>query len=239
MLNDYLADLLGDWVLGLNVWSCLLRIGISVLLAAILGWERSSKRHAAGLRTFILVSLASTLTILLDQFLAVKNPDHLFLLSAASVLGIATICVNSILFNSRNQIKGLTTSVGLWACGIVGLLIGAGCYTVTLAAFLALLASLSLFPTFERYLKNRSNHFEIHIELKSPGFLQEFVATIRKLELSIDDIEANPAYAGSGLSVYTVLISIRSPELKKYKTHKDIIEALASLDYINYIEEIG
>lgn len=237
--NDYLAKILGDWVLGLNLGSIILRIALSIVLAAVIGWERSSKRHAAGLRTFILVSLASTLAMLLDQFLTSDGTLHLYLISAASILAIAIICVNSILFNSRNQIKGLTTSAGLWACGIVGLLIGAGCYTVTLIAFLSLLAGLSLFPAVERYLKNRSNHFEVHIELKSPSFLQDFVTTIRKLELTIDDIEANPAYAGSGLSVYTVSISIHSDELKKYKTHKEIIEALKSLDYIYHIEEIG
>ena len=237
--NDYLAKILGDWALGLNLGSIILRIALSIVLAAVIGWERSSKRHAAGLRTFILVSLASTLAMLLDQFLTSDGTLHLYLISAASILAIAIICVNSILFNSRNQIKGLTTSAGLWACGIVGLLIGAGCYTVTLIAFLSLLAGLSLFPAVERYLKNRSNHFEVHIELKSPSFLQDFVTTIRKLELTIDDIEANPAYAGSGLSVYTVSISIHSDELKKYKTHKEIIEALKSLDYIYHIEEIG
>lgn len=239
MPEDIIASVLGEWSVGLTVGSILLRILLSVLLAAVIGWERSSKRHAAGLRTFILVSLASTLAMLLDLYLSAHNDGHLFLISAASVLSIAVISVNSILFNSRNQIKGLTTSAGLWACGIIGLLIGAGLYTVTLLSFAALLAGLSLFPKVERYLKNRSNHFEVHIELKSPGFLQDFVTTIRKLGLTIDDIEANPAYAGSGLSVYTVSISIHSEDLKKYKTHEEIIEALRSLEYIRHIEEIG
>ena len=113
-----------------------------------------------------------------------------------------------------------------------------GLYTVTLIAFVALLASLALFPQLETILKNRSNHFEVHIELKSPGHLQNFVTTIRKLGLQIDDIEANPAYLGSGLSVYSVSITINSSELQKYKTHSEIIEALRSLDYICHIEEI-
>ena len=91
----------------------------------------------------------------------------------------------------------------------------------------------------ERYLKNRSNHFEIHLELKNNGALYNFVATIRRLGLRIDDIEANPAYANSGLSVYSISISIDSEELKKYKTHTEIIEALRSLDYIYHIEEMS
>lgn len=48
----------------------------------------------------------------------------------------------------------------------------------------------------------------------------------------------NPAYANSGLSVYSIAITISSEELKNYKTHKEIIEALSTLDYIYHIEEI-
>ncbi len=30
-----------------------------------------------------------------------------------------------------------------------------------------------------------------------------------------------------------------SPELKKYKTHREIIDALSSIEYINHIEEMN
>mgnify|MGYP002675817808 FL=1 len=232
---DPIAKLLGAWSSELTVWSVLFRIALSVLLSSVIGCERSSKRHAAGLRTFILVSLATTCSMLLDIFLGLP----MGVISAASVIGIAIITVNSILYSSRNQIKGLTTSVGLWACGILGLSIGAGFYTVTAVMFAALLCSLSLFPKFEVYLKNRSNHFEIHLELKDISYLQNFVTTIRELGMKIDDIESNPAYLHSGLSVYSISISISSQELKKYKTHTEIIQALRSLDYIYHIEEMN
>ena len=236
---DPIAKLLGTWSSDLTVGSVLFRIALSVVLSAVIGCERSSKRHAAGLRTFILVSLATTCSMLLDIFLNVQLGVNFELISAASVIGIAIITVNSILYSSRNQIKGLTTSVALWACGILGLSIGAGFYTVTAVLFVALLCSLSLFPKFEVYLKNRSNHFEIHLELKDISYLQNFVTTIRELGMKIDDIESNPAYLHSGLSVYSISISISSQELKKYKTHTEIIEALSSLDYIYHIEEMN
>ena len=236
---DPIAKLLGAWSSDLTVGSVLFRIALSVVLSAVIGCERSSKRHAAGLRTFILVSLATTCSMLLDIFLNVQLGVNFELISAASVIGIAIITVNSILYSSRNQIKGLTTSVALWACGILGLSIGAGFYTVTAVLFVALLCSLSLFPKFEVYLKNRSNHFEIHLELKDISYLQNFVTTIRELGMKIDDIESNPAYLHSGLSVYSISISISSQELKKYKTHTEIIEALRSLDYIYHIEEMN
>lgn len=69
LFNDPIGQLLGNWSVDLTIWSTLLRIILSIVLSAIIGWERSSKRHAAGLRTFIIVSLASTLAMIIDLIL--------------------------------------------------------------------------------------------------------------------------------------------------------------------------
>lgn len=237
-MQDPIAMLLGSWAAELNTESVLLRVFLSVILSAIIGYERSSKRHSAGLRTFIIVSLATTTAAILENHFAVTG-STIPLVSASVILGVAIISGYSIFFSSKGQIKGLTTSAGLWTCGMIGLAIGLGLYAVGTIVWLALLCSLSLFPVLETYLKNKSNHFEVHLELKSKSDLQNFTATIRRLGMRIEDIELNPAYLNSGLSVYTVSFTISSQELKKYKKHSEIIEALRSLDYIAYIEEMG
>jgi len=239
MKTDWIAALLGAWSAELTPGSILLRLALSMLLSAIIGCERSSKRHSAGLRTFILVSLAGTGVMLVDQFLMQALPVTVPLLSAAAIVGTATISGNSILFSSKNQIKGLTTSVGLWCCAVVGLALGAGLYTLALVLFFALLACMSGLPALESHLKDRSNHFEVHLELKNKSDLPDFVSTVRALGIRIDDIESNPAYLNSGLSVFTVSFTVDSAELKQYKKHGEIIEALKSLDYVYYIEEMN
>ena len=237
--NDPLAQMLGAWSSDINVYSIIFRIFITVILAAIIGCERSSKRHSAGLRTFILISMASCVSSMIDSCIIAQTSHGFAVISAASVISVAMISGNSILFSSKSQIKGLTTSAGLWACGIIGLATGAGLYTITFIAFIALLCSISQLPFIETILKDRSNHFEVHLELKNSYNLQDFVVIIRKLGLKIDDIESNPAYANSGLSVYSVSITISERDFKKYRKHSDIIEALRSLDYIHYIEEMN
>lgn len=142
------------------------------------------------------------------------------------------------MYSSKNQIKGLTTSVALWTCGIIGLTIGAGLYTVSVIGYAALICCLALFPTFEIDLKNRSNHFEVHLELKNREDLQRFITTMRTLGLKIDDIEANPAYINSGLSVYSVSLTVRQKDRTKYSSHKEMIEAINTLDFVYYAEEI-
>ena len=236
---DPLGRWLGAWATDFGWPSVILRMALSFAMAAIIGYERSSKRHAAGLRTFIIVSLACTMTMMLDIYLGISGGQTFYLISAAAVAGVAVITCNSILFSSRSQIRGLTTAVGLWAVAVLGLVTGAGFYTMTLIFFVVFLCSLSLLPHFESFLKNRSNHFEVHLELKNIAYLQDFVTTIRELGMKIDDIESNTAYHNSGLSVYSISISISSEELRKYKTHTQIIEALATLDYVYHIEEMN
>ena len=112
-INDLTAAILEGWTEELNVRSVVLRILLSVVLAAIIGCERSSKRHAAGLRTFILVSLASTTAMLTDLYLCRSASERFPLISAAAVVGAAMVSVNAILFSSKSQIKGLTTTAAL------------------------------------------------------------------------------------------------------------------------------
>lgn len=236
-MDDIIANLLGDWSKNLNIYSVIFRIALTVILSAVIGCERSNKRHSAGLRTFISVSLSTALIMILEISLLSDAEFKIYALSCAGIIGIAVISVRSLMVNSKNQIKGLTTSVALWTSAILGLTCGAGLYTVTLIGFVLLTCCLSFFPAIERYLRNHSNHFEIYLELKDGTGLKNFVTTLRRLGLRIDELEPNKAYKGTGLSVYSVSLSIISPELKKYKTHTEIIEALRTLDFVHYIEE--
>ena len=236
---DPIASLLGEWSSAITTGSILLRVVLSMILGAVIGWERSNKRHSAGLRTFMLAFLTGTLSAVLDSYVFAASGGHgHFLLSAGTVIGASIIAVHSVYYSSRNQIKGLTTAVGLWTALVIGIALGMGYYTVALAAYAALLCILFWFPPLEIAFKNRSNHFEIHLELTNNLCLQDFVTVIRRLGLTIDEIEQNPAYVGSGLSVYSISITISNEMLKKYKTHAEIIEALKSLDYVYHIEEM-
>ena len=230
---DPLAKLLGDWSSELSFYSILFRFVISILFASLLGWERSNKRHSAGLR--ILITLLGTVCAVLDIALVKSGDTSLYLFSGLAILGGVVISGNSILFSAKKQIKGLTTSVALWLCLLLGIVIGLGYYLVAIVLAALMLVILIFFPMLEMFLKNKSNHFEIHLELKDKTKLQDIVFTLRKLDIRIDDLELNSAYLGTGLSVYTLSLTLKN---KKAGKHKEIVEALSSLDYVSYVEEI-
>ena len=239
MFQDPIAQMLGPWAGAFGAGGILLRLSLSLVLSALIGWERTSKRHSAGMRSFMLVGLASTGVMILDSVLGTQNGSYPYFMSAAVLIALAVLGTQSIGFSSRNRLKGLTTTFGLLAWAVVSLAIGAGLYMAAVLAFVFLLCALCLFPAIERPLKRRSAHLLIHLELKSSEYLENFVTTIRRLGLTIEDIERNPAHDGSGLSVYTMMITNTSPELKKFKTHEQIIEALSTLSYISHIEELA
>ncbi len=237
-ISDPIAQLLGPWSAGLGAAAMLFRLVLSFLLSAAIGCERSNKRHSAGLRTFIVVSLGSTVAMLLDLFLAGLLGSGIVVISAATVVAVGIMSTYSILYSSKSQIKGLTTAVALWAGSVMGLSVGAGLYTAALFCFVAVFVTLHFVPGLEKYLKDHSNHFEIHLELHDKLDLGAFTATLRQLGLKIDDIESNPAYINSGLAVFSISLTITGKELKEYKSHAEIIEALSTLDYVNCIEEL-
>ena len=116
--------------------------------------------------------------------------DKFYLITAATIVAVSSLSSNSLFISSRNQIKCLTTSAALWISAIMGMSVGAGYYTLSLFIFIAIMVSLSFFPKLEKFLKDRSNHFEVHLELIDSKYLQNFVTTIRELGLTIDDIES-------------------------------------------------
>ena len=63
---------------------------------------------------------------------------------------------------------------------IVGLALGAGLYTLALVLFFALLCSMSGLPALETHLKDRSNHFEVHLELKNKSAIRKRRRTMKR-----------------------------------------------------------
>lgn len=238
MNQDILAQAMGEWSQGVSWSAVLFKIALSMVFASIIGCERATNRHAAGLRTFILVAMVSTIAGLADEYILSVMNSNVSFISAATVIGIAILSSNTILFSSRNQLKGLTTSIALWVMSAIGVLIGFDMYIASIICFVAFLSCLALFAPIERLFKCRSDHFEVHLELKSKNSLLDFMTTVRQFGLKIDDIEVNPAYANSGLGVYSVSLTVVGKDLKKFKTHEEIIQVLSQLEYINHIEEL-
>lgn len=234
---DIIAKLLGTWSQEFNGYSCLLKIVLCLCIGVIIGAERSRNLQAAGLKTFVFISVASVLAGIFDFYMVMVVGADFSFACLIIILSTAIISSNTILFNSKNQFRGLTTSVGLICAEAMALVISYGFYFIGVSGLIVYIVGFIILPKLEVKIKRRSSSFEIYVELKSRESLQKFIQAIRQLGLKINSVELNPAYSNSGLAVYSMILKTINAELGT-TNHKEIIEAISSLDTVNFIEEI-
>jgi putative Mg2+ transporter-C (MgtC) family protein len=121
-----------------------IRLCLGFLAGAILGFERSSRRQVAGLRTHILISLGGTCLMMLSIWLPQNiggnaDPGRI---AAQVVSGMGFLGAGAIIRLGYN-IRGLTTAASLWLVAAIGMTIGAGMFIA--AATVEILALITLF----------------------------------------------------------------------------------------------
>ncbi len=112
-----------------------------------IGFERSKRLKEAGIRTHLIVCLASALMMIVSKYafadLLNEAGDTLLGTHGADPARIAAQVITGVgflgagvIFHNGNTVKGLTTAAGLWATAGIGLTIGSGMY------FLGIFATL-------------------------------------------------------------------------------------------------
>ncbi|MEX0758471.1 MAG: MgtC/SapB family protein [Tistlia sp.] len=110
------------------------RLGIAVLLGGVIGLDREWHDRPAGLRTHILVSLASALFTMLsfELFLMAEEASDSSRADPVRVVeavltGVAFLGAGTIIQASR-RLEGVTTGASIWLVGAVGVAAGGGFY---------------------------------------------------------------------------------------------------------------
>lgn len=115
----------------------ILRLALSVLFGSVIGLEREFRMKDAGIRTHLIVSLASCLMMLVSKygFYDVLSHPSINLdpsrIAAGIVTAIGFLGAGTILSRGRN-VTGLTTAAGLWATVGIGMAAGAGMYLISI-----------------------------------------------------------------------------------------------------------
>lgn len=138
----------------INTQTTLLRLALSFVAGAIIGFEREAHRQPAGLKTHILICIGSTLIMLLSIYIPqtfnlMQNGDP-GRIAAQVVTGVGFIGAGAILRMGIN-VRGLTTAASIWAIAAVGLAIGAGMYVPAFISIGSILIVLVVVEQLEIY----------------------------------------------------------------------------------------
>lgn len=138
-----------------NDVSILLRVAAAMVFGGVLGIEREMGKHAAGLRTHMLIAGAAALIVGLGDSVAehfqqeryrdLLQVDPVRLIEAV-VACVGFIAAGTILRGSRDgEVSGLTTASSLIMTAAIGIAVGIGAYVVAFGVCVMCVVVLAVF----------------------------------------------------------------------------------------------
>src|SRR3989344_2886997 len=120
----------------------LIKIILAIALGAVIGIERGSSNKPAGMRTYMLITLAATIfTIISLKANSIFNSSQYDpgRIMSQVLVGIGFIGAGVIIFNN-NKLQGVTTAASIWVSTAIGILI-----TFEIYSFAIIFAFISFF----------------------------------------------------------------------------------------------
>jgi len=125
------------------------RLGLAVLLGALIGWERERRESAAGLRTHMLVALGTALFVLVPQQAGLSDAD-LSRVIQGLVAGVGFLGAGAVIKQTRSgEVHGLTTAAGIWSTAAIGVAVGLGREATAIISAVTVVAILGLLLRIE------------------------------------------------------------------------------------------
>ncbi len=121
----------------------LIKLGLSILLGGLLGVEREKDHKPAGVRTYILVCMGTTLliSIVADTF---GPTDALSRVIQGLITGLGFIGAGAIMRTDTHHVHGLTTAASIWTVAMIGIAVGLGYFWISVIATLLILLLLKM-----------------------------------------------------------------------------------------------
>ena len=196
----------------------LVRLVVSVVFGALIGIERSSSKHDAGLRTHIIVCLGSASVMVISQLIAVRygNITDITRLGAQVISGIGFLGAGSIIV-ARSKVRGLTTAAGLWTTACLGLVVGAG--FIEVAATIVALMMFTIYALKPLSLKINSGETALEVTLSLGSVsITEYVDKFVCAGYTVSSVKTNGEKA---------LLNIH---IRTQKNRNDLIKEILSIE---------
>ena len=129
------------------------QLTLSIFLGGLIGFERERRGKQAGLRTFTLVALGSTLFTILSVSgfpgSGVSLAYDSSRIASQIVVGIGFLG-GGLIFLKEDYVYGLTTAAGLWATAAIGMAVGFHMYAVAVVSTILILLVLWVFKLLDK-----------------------------------------------------------------------------------------
>ena len=176
-----------------------LKLVLAAVAGLILGLEREAKHKALGLKTCVVIAIASCLlTIVSIEFALNSYKGTLFTgadpmrLASQIVTGVGFLGAGVILRRDSNVISGLTTAAIVWAASGFGIGIGAGYYFEVAIAVTLIHLTVSFLPFLMRKIgpvSLREQEASLRVYLNPSVVIDKVVEEIEAIVISIENVK--------------------------------------------------
>lgn len=195
----------------------LLRLSVALVLGALIGLERESRDHEAGMRTNALVSLGTALFTIISAygFLGFLGLAHIQIdptrIASYVVAGIGFLGGGVIfLRQERERVKGVTTAAAIWVVAAIGMACGAGllweAVTVTAFALIILVGFRYIETLFFR--KPDIQHIHIEITTAEAQFISRLYEIFKRNNIPVDGLDTRK---GKDIATVKITSHIQNP----------------------------
>ena len=210
-----------------------IRLLISVICGMVIGWEREKRLKSAGLRTHMVVAMASALMMIISKY---GFLDVVYLSSvqvdasrlAAGVVQAIGFLGAGVIFVKRDNVVGVTTAAGLWATVGIGLAIGSGLYFLGIISTILILI-IQLVIHRKEHNSFSTNTGSIEVNMTRHGMsLTEVKEALDKIHITIRNI-ALPHNSKGELVLNASIICSRAasvPNIITEMTNSGFIDAI-------------
>ncbi|WP_252217311.1 MgtC/SapB family protein [Clostridium sp. VAP41] len=220
-----------------NIASIILRLTLATLCAGIIGAERGRKNRPAGFRTHILVCIGATLIMITSQYMrdVLHSTGDITRLGAQVISGIGFLGAGTIIVVGKNQVTGLTTAAGLWACACMGLAIGIGFYEGAIIACVFMLIVVTGLHKLDLYSRTHSRVMDVYTELRDIKGVANFMKTVQADGTKIYNIEVKKATTNKDDRIIALTMTLK---LSQKCNHSDYTLQLHNIEDVCCVEEI-
>ena len=133
-----------------------IRLIAAIIFGAAIGIEREIAGKSAGVRTHMLVTLGTTIFVVAVERFGM-TPDGLSRVIQGIVTGIGFIGAGTIIkLSQERQVRGLTTSAGIWIAAAIGVTVGLGAVGLAAVGTVFTILVLTLAVAIDKWINRKT-----------------------------------------------------------------------------------
>lgn len=215
----------------------LFKLLMASLCGGLIGLEREMKGRPAGLKTFSLVCVGSTLAMITNDYIYVNlslGGGDAARMAAQVISGIGFLGAGTIMVTGNNQVKGLTTAAALWVTAALGIAIGSGFYFGGFAGLAVIYLTSFTYQIIDRKIVERSRIMRIYIEALDEEFMLRLVNYFNQQHIKVLSLQRkseNKWYDKDTCAMIEL-------DFGKSIQHRIIMNEIRAMEGLRYVEEI-